>query len=302
MITDSSSDSPGVGKGGRGALSLKIAAATLLVLACAAYFYRDRLHLPENFTWSPRPEDYDIIAFFGLVAIFEAWERLRPARTIDRWADIKIDVLSFVLAVLMNRVCTKAIKSAAFAILPVSMIGGIHALQSLPGGLKIFLAVVVADFIIYWIHRAQHRTKFLWRTHIWHHSAEQMYWFSGFRTSFLHSFIYNIPQAAVPMLVFGLSPLQAGIGYSIGLLIQFWEHTNVNVNIGPLKYIFITPAYHRVHHSAGRNSNRNLGTTFSLWDRMFGTYIDPATLPDNYRLGLGRTIDKKKIPRMIVGV
>jgi len=129
-----------------------------------------------------------------------------------------------------------------------------------------------------------------------------MYWFSGFRTSFLHSFIYNIPQASVPMLIFGLSPVQAGIGYSVGLFIQFWEHTNVNVNIGFLKYIFITPAYHRVHHSAGRNMNRNMGTTFSLWDRMFGTFIDPEKLPDNYRLGLGRPIDKKKIPRMIVGV
>ena len=301
MITDSSSDS-GAGKTGRGSLGLKVAAIAVLLLAAAAYAFREQLHLPANFTWTPRPEDYDIIAFFGLVALFEVWERFRPARTIDRWADLKIDVLSFVLAVLMNRVCTGVIKSTALAVLPSSALGGIHALQSLPGALKIFLAVVLADFIIYWIHRAQHRSKLLWRTHVWHHSAEHMYWFSGFRTSFLHSFIYNIPQASVPMLVFGLSPIQAGIGYSVGLFIQFWEHTNVNVNIGFLKYIFITPEYHRVHHSVGRNSNRNIGTTFSLWDRMFGTYIDPATLPANYRLGLGRPIDKKKIPRMIVGV
>ncbi len=300
MITDSSPDS-GENKAGRSALGLKAAAAAILLLACA-YAFREQLHLAGIFAWTPRPQDYDILAFFGLVAVFEIWERFRPARTIDRWADIKIDVLSFVLAVLMNRICTGIIKSTAAAVLPQSALGGIHFLQSLPGALKIFLAVVVADFTIYWIHRAQHRTKVLWRTHVWHHSAEQMYWFSGFRTSFLHSFIYNIPQASVPMLIFGLSPIQAGIGYSIGLFIQFWEHTNVNVNIGFLKYIFITPEYHRVHHSAGRNSNRNLGTTFSLWDRMFGTYIDPATLPANYRLGLGHPVNKKKIPRMIVGV
>jgi sterol desaturase/sphingolipid hydroxylase (fatty acid hydroxylase superfamily) len=115
-----------------------------------------------------------------------------------------------------------------------------------PGAVRVVLAIFMVDFMIYWIHRAQHRFEALWRTHAWHHSIEQLYWFSGFRTSFLHSFIYNVPQAAVPMLVFNLSPLEAGVGYSIGLLIQFWEHTNLDVRIGPLKYLIIA-AYHRVH-------------------------------------------------------
>ena len=98
------------------------------------------------------------------------------------------------------------------------------------------------------------------------------------------------------------SPLQAGIGYSIALLIQFWEHTNVKVNIGPLKYLIICPAYHRVHHSATRNCRMNLGTTFTIWDRLFGTYVDPATVPEDVPLGLGEPIHKNKIPRMLLGV
>ncbi len=246
-------------------------------------------------------QDYQTIAFFGLAAVFEVLERMRPAREIDRWKDLKIDVLSFALAITMNRISHYSITGMVRACAPAWMLGGLQALQGLPGAARIVLAVFVVDFVIYWIHRAQHRFNLMWRTHAWHHSIEQLYWFSGFRTSFLHSFIYNIPQAAVPMLIFNLSPIEAGIGYSLGLLIQFWEHTNLNVNIGPLKYLIITPAYHRVHHSTS-HSRTNFGTTFSIWDRIFGTYRDPDSVPADAPLGLGEPLDKKQIPRMLAGV
>jgi sterol desaturase/sphingolipid hydroxylase (fatty acid hydroxylase superfamily) len=167
---------------------------------------------------------------------------------------------------------------------------------------KIGLALVCADFTIYWIHRAQHKSDTLWRTHAWHHSIEQLYWFSGFRTSFLHSFLYNVPQAAVPMLVFQLSPLDTGVAYSIGLFVQFWEHTNVRVSIGPLRYLVITPKYHRIHHSAVEPLGKNLAPIFSLWDLLFGTFLDPNTMPEDFPVGLGQRVEPRKMPRMVLGV
>jgi sterol desaturase/sphingolipid hydroxylase (fatty acid hydroxylase superfamily) len=247
-------------------------------------------------------QDYEIASFFAPVLVFEIWERLRPARNIDRLADLKLDLFSFAVALLVNRLSHHWWLGLANAVTPKALVPSIHWLQALPSPVKIGLAIFVVDFCIYWIHRAQHHFDALWRTHAWHHSTERLYWFSGFRTSFLHSFIYNVPQAMIPMLLFKLSPLETGIGYSIGLLIQFWEHTNVKVNIGPLKHFIIWPDYHRVHHSATRHCRMNLGTTFSLWDRWFGTYVDPATVPDDVPLGLGEPLDKKKIPRMVVGV
>jgi sterol desaturase/sphingolipid hydroxylase (fatty acid hydroxylase superfamily) len=249
-----------------------------------------------------KPQDVEMVSFFVLVLVFSAWENYRPARKIDHWADIKTDLLSFALAVFMNRISSRAVTSLAAAASPKFVLSSIHAVQTLPSGLKIGLAIVLVDFIIYWLHRAQHRFDWMWRTHAWHHSIEHMYWFAGFRTSFLHSFLYNIPQAMVPMLIFKLSPLETGVGYSIGLFIQFWEHTNVRVNIGPLKWIFITPHYHRIHHSATRNQGMNLGTTFSIWDRMFGTYVDPNTMPDSFPMGLGTPVEKERVPRLLLGV
>lgn len=249
-----------------------------------------------------RTDDYEIAAFFGLVLAFEVCERLWPARPVNRWLDLKLDLLSFAFALTVNRISTHAIRSLVGTVTPVALARPVYYLQHLPSICKILLALLVVDFVIYWIHRAQHTFDPMWRTHAWHHSIEQMYWFSGFRTSFLHSFMYNIPQVVIPITFFKLSPAEAGIGYSLGLLIQFWEHTNLKVDVGHFAWLIVTPDYHRVHHSATIHRGKNLGTTFRLWDRMFGTYVDPATISESFPLGLGEPIEVKKVPRMMLGV
>src|SRR5262245_39777623 len=245
------------------------------------------------------PHNVETLTFFGLVGLFSLWERYRPVRKVDHFADLKLDLLSFAFAVLMNRLARRSVNAVTGAVVPESVQDMFAVMQGWPSVVKIVLAVIVADFCIYWIHRAQHRFDFMWRTHKWHHSIEHMYWFAGFRTSFMHSLLNNIPQATVPLLIFQLSPWEAAIGYSIGLFIQFWEHTNVRVNLGPVKYIFISPQYHRVHHSATREQDMNLATTFAVWDHLFGTYVDPDKLEENFPLGLGEPIEEKQIPRML---
>src|SRR4030095_7250584 len=232
-------------------------------------------------------DDYQIISFFALILLFSIGERLRPAWPVDRLKELKIDLLSFAFALLVNRIVTRAILSAAGDITPLAIRPVVGYLRELPSAVRIGLAILLTDFIVYWIHRSQHTFQTMWRTHAWHHSITQMYWFSGFRTSFFHSLLNNIPQVLIPVTLFQLSPAEAGIGYSIGVLIQFWEHTNLKVNVGRLAWLIVTPDYHRIHHSATIHRGKNLGATFRIWDRMFGTYVDPAEMPETYPLGLG---------------
>jgi sterol desaturase/sphingolipid hydroxylase (fatty acid hydroxylase superfamily) len=253
-------------------------------------------------TMTLRAEDYQIAALFGLILIFDVCERIWPAHPVDRWLDLKLDVLSFTFALAVNRISTWLVLGFVGDVTPAFLTSPVNYLQHLPSAVKIIIGLFVVDFILYWIHRAQHRFDVMWRTHAWHHSIEQMYWFAGFRTSFFHSFLYNIPQAIIPVTLLKLTPAEAGIGYSIGLLIQFWEHTNLKVNVGPLTWLLVTPDYHRIHHSATLHRGKNLAPTFRIWDRMFGTYVDPATVPDEFPLGLGERVEKEKIPRMLMGV
>jgi hypothetical protein len=44
--------------------------------------------------------------------------------------------------------------------------------------------------------------------------------------------------------------------------------------MGPLRHLFVTPQYHRVHHSLEPgDADRNLGGLFTVWDRLFGTMV-----------------------------
>src|SRR5258708_33282698 len=93
-----------------------------------------------------KPEDYQIIAFFVLVGVFGTWERLRPARAIDHWADLKIDLMSFSLAILMNRVSTKTVQKLAGALVPSGVLERRGAAEGRAGGAKNVLGAAVGGF------------------------------------------------------------------------------------------------------------------------------------------------------------
>jgi len=51
-------------------------------------------------------------------------------------------------------------------------------------------------------------------------------------------------------------------------------HANIKTNMGFLRYIFVTPQSHRIHHSIQRHHrDKNFAVIFSFWDRLFGTQV-----------------------------
>jgi sterol desaturase/sphingolipid hydroxylase (fatty acid hydroxylase superfamily) len=244
----------------------------------------------------------EIATFVALVVFFECAERLVPARSVNRLAEVRTDVLSFLAALLLNRMAVSAIDGLLLLSDPAALprwITFLHSLNSVP---KIALGMVLVDLVIYWLHRAQHAHPTLWRTHAWHHSIREMYWLSGFRTSLSHSFLNNVPQVVIPAILLGATPIETGIGYAIGLFIQFWEHSNVRVEIAPLRHVFVTPDLHLIHHAAEPDQTRNFGNIFTIWDRMFGTYLDPTHAQKSFPLGLGRPVKARELPRLLMGI
>jgi sterol desaturase/sphingolipid hydroxylase (fatty acid hydroxylase superfamily) len=53
-------------------------------------------------------------------------------------------------------------------------------------------------------------------------------------------------------------------------------HANVRWTYGKLGRIFISPAYHRIHHSATGRLDINLGTVFAIWDVLSRRAVFPA--------------------------
>jgi sterol desaturase/sphingolipid hydroxylase (fatty acid hydroxylase superfamily) len=130
---------------------------------------------------------------------------------------------------------------------------------------------VLFDFCSYWAHHISHRMRFLWATHVPHHSGEHFNLTISFRLSWVQ---YVKIFFFLPVQVVGFHPVIIFLVNQIGILFQFWVHTEYIGKLHPwIEFLFATPSNHRVHHgSQPKYINKNYGATFVLWDRMFGTY------------------------------
>ncbi len=130
---------------------------------------------------------------------------------------------------------------------------------------------IAVDFVSYWYHRLSHRVNILWAAHVTHHSSEHFNFSNGFRTSLFQGLNRIFFWVLLPL--FGFSPIVLVIILQVSGIYDFLLHTQYIPRLGFLEKILITPSLHRVHH--GKNSiyiDKNYGSTFSVWDKLFGTY------------------------------
>jgi sterol desaturase/sphingolipid hydroxylase (fatty acid hydroxylase superfamily) len=53
-----------------------------------------------------------------------------------------------------------------------------------------------------------------------------------------------------------------------------FNHANVNVRLGPLRYVIVTPNFHHWHHSQETEAiDRNYAAQFAFIDHLFGTAV-----------------------------
>jgi sterol desaturase/sphingolipid hydroxylase (fatty acid hydroxylase superfamily) len=143
----------------------------------------------------------------------------------------------------------------------------------IPLALRVVLYFALADFGHYWIHRMMHG-QLLWRVHKWHHTPTYMYWLGGVRATVPQQFLVNIPYVlAYPVL--DPSPWWIPLAVvTVSTVQNDWVHLNVGWRTKLLEWIIVTPRFHHIHHSAEPlHYMANMGNIFSIWDRLFGTYI-----------------------------
>ncbi|HWU55621.1 MAG TPA: sterol desaturase family protein [Rhizomicrobium sp.] len=165
---------------------------------------------------------------------------------------------------------------------------GHGALARLPLWVQAIGYVVVTDFVLYWIHRAFHG-GFLWKYHAVHHASEDLEWTSAAR---FHPLNLALGAALVDIVALfaGISPDIFVVVGPFDIITSCMVHANLNWTFGPLRYVFVSPVFHRWHH-ARAVCDKNFASTISLWDVMFGTYHMPAgELPKDYG------IDDKEMP------
>jgi sterol desaturase/sphingolipid hydroxylase (fatty acid hydroxylase superfamily) len=184
-----------------------------------------------------------------------------------------------------------------FSAVAAFILGGAHrALKSLvPGEVPTFahtlptwalaiVAIALGDLAMYAFHRACHRFELLWRFHAVHHTAEHLDWVAAHREHPLDGILTQLAMN-LPAMVLGL-PYE-GVGALI-VLRGVWAvfiHSNVRLDVGPLRYLLGAPELHHWHHAKVRETRHNFANLAPWVDLLFGTYHRPEG-PERFALGI----------------
>jgi sterol desaturase/sphingolipid hydroxylase (fatty acid hydroxylase superfamily) len=154
----------------------------------------------------------------------------------------------------------------------------------------IWLAVFIArDALYYWVHRAEHRSRVLWASHLVHHSPTTIGVTTAVRVPWMEA-VYK-PWLGLWVPLIGFHPLAFVALDILAATIGQLQHTTLYKRRTILDLIFVTPSSHRVHH--GSNSeyiDKNFGAVFIIWDRLFDTY-QKETVPVVYGIGKEKAIE-----------
>ena len=248
-----------------------------------------------NYTYKPWWENYFymlilVSAIFFAIEIFKPWRKDQSRFRKDFWLDFFYMFFNFFFFWLIIYAAFSDVVVNAFndflALFGVRNLVALH-IESWPRIAQLFTLFIVRDFIQWWTHRLLHRVPFLWEFHKVHHSVEQMGFAAHLRYHWMENVVYrSIEYIPLAMIGFGIDDFF--LVHIFTLAVGHFNHSNMKVNLGPLKYIFNNPQMHIWHHAYDIPENRpygvNFGLTLSIWDYLFGTAVIPKDGRD-IRLG-----------------
>jgi sterol desaturase/sphingolipid hydroxylase (fatty acid hydroxylase superfamily) len=134
-----------------------------------------------------------------------------------------------------------------------------------------FIYLIALDFVGYWIHRAQHGVRAWWALHSLHHAQRQMTCWSDNRNHLLDDIIVDVLFICAAFLI-GVSPSQFVLIVVLTQLSESLQHANVRLSFGRIgERLWVSPRFHRVHHSVSHGFGHNFGVLLPWWDMLFGT-------------------------------
>lgn len=154
--------------------------------------------------------------------------------------------------------------------------GIINWLQ-LPLWAYIFLGLLLMDFIgAYLAHYTEHKVKPLWMIHLVHHTDHNVDTTTANRHHPLESVI-RFTFTLVAVVIVG-APIGIVMLYqSLSLIATQFNHANIKLPRKVdevLSWVIVSPDMHKVHHHyVLPYTDSNYGNIFSVWDRLFGTFM-----------------------------
>ena len=193
----------------------------------------------------------------------------------------------FLAMVMLINVLFGVLTIGVFLWVESSNIGFLHFIDA-PIWLEVLLSILVLDLIAqYSVHYLLHKVKWMWRLHIVHHTDKNVDVTTGTRH---HPFDFIIREsfALIAVIITGM-PISYYLFYRIiTILFTNFNHANIRLPIKidkALSLLIVSPNMHKFHHHYQLPwTDSNYGNMFSIWDRIFGTFMYGN--PDEIQYGL----------------
>ncbi len=155
--------------------------------------------------------------------------------------------------------------------------GIINWLPEMSLWLYVVLGVLLLDFVgAYLAHLVEHKVKPLWMIHLVHHTDHKVDTTTANRHHPIESVIRFV-FTLFGVFIIGTPIAIVFLYQSLSLIATQFTHANIKVPSKLdtlLSYVIVSPDMHKVHHhNVLPYTDSNYGNIFSIWDRIFGTFM-----------------------------
>lgn len=159
----------------------------------------------------------------------------------------------------------------------VNNFGILNWIPEIPLWLYALLGVLLLDFFgAYLAHYVEHKVKPLWMVHLVHHTDHKVDTTTANRHHPIESVI-RFTFTLFGVFVVGTPIALVFLYQSMSLVFTQFTHANIKMSKGfdkVLSYVIVSPDMHKTHHHYRLPyTDSNYGNIFSIWDRLFGTYL-----------------------------
>jgi len=211
--------------------------------------------------------------FIALAAAEMAWPYRQEFSRGKRWlSNISLSVFNTLVVRLLSFLLPVLPVAVAVMVDGEGVLGAL-GMPAIVAGVAGFLLL---DLAVYMQHVVFHHVPWFWRLHRVHHADTQFDVTTAIRFHPVEILLSLVWKVAV-IITFGIPALAVLVFEIVLNASAMFSHANVRLPGSldrVLRAIVVTPDMHRVHHSVvPREINKNFGFNLSVWDRLFGTYL-----------------------------
>lgn len=228
------------------------------------------------------PSLHRAIILVGGLTLFWILEGIVPlfGNTYKKWKHAAPNIFFTLTTILVNLpLAFLLLKSADWV--AINNFGILNWLPEMPLWLYVLLGVFLIDCIgAYLPHLVEHKTKLLWKVHLVHHTDHNVDTTTANRHHPLESVIRYV-FTLLGIFIIGTPIAIVMLYQSLSVVATQFNHANIKLpkKIDDiLSYVIVSPDMHKVHHHYKLPyTDSNYGNIFSVWDRLFGTYMKLET-------------------------